>query len=479
MTQIAGVVFSGGLTLYLVRALGASGYGLYALTASIGGLVLFPAGLGLPAAVGRYLADHRAEVRHVRAIFLLGLKLQIPAALISGVLLAALSGPLASGFGHARLEWPLRWMGLVIVMQATFSFVTSVCASLRQSSISLRMALTESVLETTTAIALVVAGTGVAGAILGRAVGYSVGVSAGVYMTARLFGGLRDASPLPKEVTARTIASYAGATFLVDIGFAAFAQLDVLFVGALLGTADVGSFGAVIRVLTVLGYLGVAVASGVAPRLSLGGIPDTRAFNQGIRFLIVTQGLVIGPLVVWSHPITTLLLGGGYRHAPQILQLLAVQYFVGAPAALITLAVTYLGAARRRVPIMAGTLVLGLIATYVLIRTVGVLGAAIADDVVQVAYVAANLWICSRLIAVDIRSLGLSMVRTLLAGGAAALILLAFGTDHLSAWRWVAGGAAAIAGFGAVLVLTREVPIEELRSGVDWLRARSPVGAGR
>jgi stage V sporulation protein B len=471
-TQIVGVVFSGGLTLYLVRALGPSDYGIYALAASIGGLVLIPAGIGLPIAIGRYVADHRADVRHVRAIFVLGLKLQVPAALVSGLLLFALAGPLASAFGHARLGWPLRWMGVVVVVQATFTFVGSACTALRQGSVSLLMALAESAVETTTAIALVIAGAGVAGAVLGRVMGYALGVTTGLYLTMRLLGGLRDSGPLPDEVNVRTLTSYAAATFLVDVMFVAYAQLDILLVGALLGTVDVGSFGAVLRVLTVLGYLGIAVAGGVAPRLSLGGTPDTRAFNQGLRFLIVTQGVAIAPMVVWSRPITLLLLGGGYRHAAEILQVLALQAFVTAPAALITLAVTYLGAARRRVPIMAGSLVLGVLATYVLIRVVGVIGAAIADDALTVLYVAANLWICTDLITVELRSLAVSVLRTLTAAGAMALVLLAVGTDHLSVLQWIVGVCTSTLAFVATLLLTREFSRAELRAVAVWLSAR-------
>ena len=217
---------------------------------------------------------------------------------------------------------------------------------------------------------------------------------------------------------ARAIMRYAGAMLIVDVTWSAIAQIDVLLVGAVLTSAAVGSFGAVMRILMVLGSLGLAVSSAVAPRLSLkGGSPDTRAFVQGIRYLLVVQGLVIAPLLVWARPIVDLLLGSGYHSAPAILRVLTVQAFVSSPAALISVAVTYLGEARRRVPIVLGTLVLGLIVTYVLIRVVGVVGAAIGDDIVQVVYVAAHLWICSRLITLDLRALGVSCLRTLAGGG--------------------------------------------------------------
>jgi O-antigen/teichoic acid export membrane protein len=472
-SQAAGLVFTGGLTLYLVRALGASGYGVYALAVSIGGLVLYPAGLGLPWSVGRFLADHRDDVGQLRAILLLGIKLQAAASLVASVGLFVLAGPVADAFGNPHLGWPLRWMAVSLIGQAMFGFLTSAVTSVRRVSTALWMAIIESAGETATAAGLVLAGAGAAGAVLGKAVGYSLAAVAGLYLTSRLVAGLRSGVPAKLSVGARSIMRYAGAMLIVDVTWSAIAQIDVILVGAMLTSAAVGSFGAVLRILMVLGSLGLAVSSGVAPRLSLqGGKPDTRAFVQGIRYLTMVQGLVIAPLLVWAHPIVELLLGSGYPSAPGILRVLTVQAFVSAPAVLISVAVTYLGEARRRVPIVLVTLVLGLIVTYVLIRAVGVLGAAIGDDVVQVVYIAAHLWICSRLITVDLRTLGFSCLRTLAAAAVMTLPLLAFGTDHLSVAGWIAGLVLGGLVYLIMLLVTRELAVGELQSLAGWLRRR-------
>lgn len=472
-SQAAGLVFTGGLTLYLVRALGPSGFGVYALAISIGGLVLYPAGLGLPWSVGRFLADHRDDADQLRAILLLGLKLQAAAAVVASGALFALAGPLAAAFGEARLGWPLRWVALSIVGQAMFGFLTSAVTSVRRVSIALWMAIAESAAETATSAGLVLAGAGVAGASTGRAVGYGLGALAGLYLTGRLIAGLRHGAAAKVSVGARAILRYAGAMLIVDVTWSAIAQIDVLLVGAVLTSAAVGSFGAVLRILVVLSYLGLAVSSGVAPRLSLhGGSPDTRAFVHGIRYLIVIQGLVIAPLLVWARPIVELLLGSGYHSASGILRVLTVQAFVSAPAALISVAVTYLGEARRRVPIVLGTLVLGLPVTYILIRTVGVLGAAIGDDIVQVVYVAAHLWICSRMITLDLRVLARCCLRTLAAAGVMALPLLAMGSQRLSVLGWIAGLVLGSLGYVAVLLVTGELTAGELRSLVVGVRRR-------
>ena len=303
-TQLVGLLFTGALTLYLVRALGPSGYGVYALAISIAGLLLLPAGLGLPTALGRFLADHRGDLGQVRAILGFGMRLQTPAAAVAGVALFAAAGAVADAFGEPALTWPLRWAAIAVAGQAVFSFLAAVGTSVRQARLGLWMALTESAIETFASASLVLAGAGAAGATLGRAIGYGVGAAVGLILALRLLRRPRGGGLVRLRLRRRTLMRYAGVMFVVDLSFSALAQLDVLLIGALLSAAAVGAFSAVWRILAVLGYLGIAVAGGVAPRLSLGGgASDTWLFGQGIRYLLIVQGLVIAPMLVWSKPI--------------------------------------------------------------------------------------------------------------------------------------------------------------------------------
>jgi len=471
-TQFVGLVFTGALTLYLVRALGPSGYGIYALAISIAGLLLLPAGLGLPTAVGRFLADHRGDLGQVRAILGLGIRLQTPAAALAGVALFAAAGVVANAFGDPELTWPLRWAAIAVAGQTVFSFLTLVGTSVRQARLGLWMALTESAVETVASASLVLAGAGAAGATLGRAIGYGVGAAVGLILTLRMLRRPRGDRLVRSRLSRRTLMRYAGVMFVVDLSFSALSQLDVLLIGALLSSAAVGAFSAVWRILVVLGYLGVAVSGGVAPRVSLGGgTPDTRLFSEGIRYLVIVQGLVIAPMLVWSKPIVALLLGPGYGSSIQVLRVLTVVAFVSAPAALISSAVTYLGEGRRRIVVVLGTLALGFLSIYVLVRAVGLVGAAIGDDVIVVVYVSAHLWICSRLITVDLRRLAWSLLRTLTAAGVMSLPLLAMGVDHLDAVQWIIGLVAGGLAYAAVLLITRELSPDELRSVVARFRS--------
>jgi O-antigen/teichoic acid export membrane protein len=237
----------------------------------------------------------------------------------------------------------------------------------------------------------------------------------------------------------------------------------VLLIGALISTAAVGSFAAVLRVLTVVGYVGAAVAASIAPRLSLAGPgPDVRSFERALRYLLIVQGATIAPMIVWARPVTELLLGSGYHSAAEIMRVLSIYSFVGAPASMITLAVTYLGEARRRLPIMVITLTLGIAATYFLIKWLGVIGAAVGDDAVIVVYVFAHFRIAATLIDIDLRSLTRSLLATIAAATAMAAVLYSIGTSELTLVDWAAGIVGGVAGYTAVLLLMGELTVAEL-----------------
>ena len=120
---------------------------------------------------------------------------------------------------------------------------------------------------------------------------------------------------------------------------------------------------------------------------------------------------------------------------------------------------------------MLATLAVGLVATYFLIRAIGVIGAAVGDNIIEVIYVLAHLWICSQLIPLDLNRLLWSTVRTALAAVAMGLVLLAVGTGSLSVGDWIIGGVGGLLAFGAVVLATRELTVDELRGMAGKLRA--------
>ena len=175
------------------------------------------------------------------------------------------------------------------------------------------------------------------------------------------------------------------------------------------------------------------------------------------------QAVLVAPILVWGGPIVDLVLGHKYGRSATLLKELTPYVYLSGLNALVVLAVNFMGVARRRVPIAVADLVVSAGLTAALLPAIGLSGAAWASDVVPLFYVPAHIWIIRRLIDLPLRPFFVSGARGLLAAGAMALVLLAFGTSHLTPLEWVGGGVLGLAAFVATLVVTREVSLSDLR----------------
>jgi O-antigen/teichoic acid export membrane protein len=181
---------------------------------------------------------------------------------------------------------------------------------------------------------------------------------------------------------------------------------------------------------------------------------------------------LVVPTVVWAAPIANLLLGATYADSADVLRALAPFTFLTGFAPLVSLSVNYLGEARRRIPVAIALLVITAVLDLVLIPTVGLIGAAIATDVAYVFYVGAHLWICKRAVGLPLRPLAATVARCLVAAGAMAAVMAAFGVGKVGIPALLVGGALGLIVYVAVLVAVRAVSVEELRMAWDAVASR-------
>ena len=223
-------------------------------------------------------------------------------------------------------------------------------------------------------MALVLAGAGAAGAAFGRAIGYLLGAAAGVYAIRRALG--RDAvrvSARPAAEVRRPIMGYAWSVAVADVSWTAFTQVDALLIGGLLTTAAVGVFQAPMRLLAFLSYPSTAVAVAVAPRLA-GAAPGGRRLPRACRLVVLVQAVLVAPLVVWPQPIVSLVLGSDHHVSVAVLRAIAPYAFLLGLAPLVSTSLNHLGEARRRIPIVVGSLLVNLAIDVALIPRIGVVG---------------------------------------------------------------------------------------------------------
>jgi stage V sporulation protein B len=180
-----------------------------------------------------------------------------------------------------------------------------------------------------------------------------------------------------------------------------------------------------------LHYPAGAISTAVAPRLarSPGHEPQVGTYLDAMRYIVALQGLFLAPIIVWATPLMVTLLGEDYRESGDVLQALAPFVLLSGPALLASLAVNYLGAARKRVPLAVAVLVINVGVSVVLIPEIGIVGGAIATDLAYAVWVPAHILILRQLLDIPLRPQVLVFLRAAIAAGVACLPLVAFGTD--------------------------------------------------
>jgi O-antigen/teichoic acid export membrane protein len=470
LAQIIGAAFTAFLAIFLARKLGTHGYGIFSLALGVQGLALLPSDFGISNSVARFVAERREDHARIESVLADGFRLKVLASIVIAVLLIGLSGPIASAYGIPALAWPIRAIAIALFAESLM-MLGAVFTAIGRVDLQLRTALIESATETTASVALVLLGAGAAGAAFGQAIGYSAGAGATVFLMARVLGRRVVPRSVRFGTDARRVAGYAGILLIVDGAYTAFLQVDVLIIGAYLGASAVGVFGAPLRLIAFLGYPGMAVAAGVAPRVARGASePNVGAFVCALRLLLVVQALITAFVLGWADLLSEVVLGSGYKESSTVLRALAPYIFLTGFGGLVSISANYLGEAARRVPIAIATAMINLVVDLVLVPRMGVTGGAVGTDVAFGLYAPAHLWICQRALALDLRPVARSLARTTFAGAAVTGVLLLFGdsTSH-QVWRLPVGALAALAAFALVLWASRELTGVELDAALARL----------
>ncbi len=466
--QLGTAVFTAALTVYLVRALGPEEFGLFSLALSVVAVLLIPSDLGVSHSAGRFLAERFGDRAAAIAILGMTLRLRIISATLIASALFALAGPIANAYGTPELEWPLRGVAIALFGQSVMHFTRMVFVALRRTASGFTLVISESSVEFTATVALVALSGGATAAAFGRGIGYLFGAVLGVALLARLIG----ASPLRRTgrspVARREFMSYAGVMLIVNGIFAVFSQVDVLLIGALLGPSAVGLFSAPVRLLMFVQYPAIALAQAVAPRMAQLGDerPPVEPLERAIRYITLFQMALAAFIAVWAEPIVQLMLGAEFEESTDVLRAMSLFVVMRGLSPVLALALNYVGEARRRIPFGIAAVAINIVLDLVLIPEIGIVGGAVGATVGFAVYMAAHVWLARRLLGLRLAPLGRTFLRTLIAAGAMAGVLVAVGGTDPGAVSWIIAPVAAAATYLGALRLLGEVSGAELRGAV-------------
>ena len=471
--QLSSGAFTAILTLYLVRALAPARYGDFALAVGVGTLIALPADFGVSSSSARFVAENRAHAGRVAAILADAVRLKVIGSVLACGALAALAGPIATAY-HAPIVWPLRLVALAVLGQNFMFLFEGAFIAVGQLSTYVRVAFGESAVETTSSVMIVLLGGGVVGASAGRALGYLFGGLFALMLGARAFRWPASLRRRGRRSMAGRIARYAGPLMLVDGANALFSMVDVLLIGAYLGTTQVGLFSAPIRLLPFFFYPAVAVAKAVAPRVAREseGRADGTAVIGGLRALVLFYSLLLAPLIVWARPIVEILLGSRYGDSVTTMRVLSVCVYLGGIAPLVSGAANFLGEAPSRIPLMIGAALLDGAIDVALIPRIGIVSGAIATAAAYLVMDVGHLAICGRHFPVPYSRIALSALRGLLAATSMGAVLVLLGTDP-GIPVVIVGAILGTAVFLLALVAVGELTRSELIDAWLWIQARA------
>ena len=393
--QAVGVLATGVMTLVLVRLLGPHEYGLYALALSVGGIVLLPLDAGVTTSTARLLsgAPRRREASQiVRA----GLAVKLTIGITASVVLAAVAPLIADAYGDSQLVWPIRLVAGVILAQTLFGFVVGCFTAVRMTANGLFIVTVESIGEAIIVIVAVVAGAGAVGAVGGRLVAYGLAAILGVVLLNRRFRLLRRAATVRRDVV-RSILGYGFALALVDAAWAIFVQMDVILIAAILDSTAAGEFQAPARLLGLVAYPGLALATALGPRVNVDDPAALlRRFRRSLRLLLAFQllagiaALTVAPTLIHDF------LGPKYQDAASVTRALAPWVVLAGLAPIASNTLDYLGQARQRLPFAVGAVAVNALIDVVLLPRIGVVAAAIGTDLGIAVFTFGALWLCAK-----------------------------------------------------------------------------------
>ena len=279
--QLATAGFTAVLTIFLVRYLGPEDYGVFALALGVASLVFLPSDFGISQSTARFVAEHRGEDDPIARVLADGLKLKLIASGLTCIALIVLAGPISHAYDAPEMVWPMRGVALAMLGQSIMGFYKTAFEALGRVSLTLRL--------------IVPRAPSRPGPASARAAGGRCdrrGLWPRDRLRLRRRGRVRAdrARRGPARAISlrrghaggriREIARYAGALLIIDAVFAVITQIDILLIGAILGTTAVGIFQAPAKLVAFLHYPGLALSAGVSPRLSRGGSgPNVGAFQ--------------------------------------------------------------------------------------------------------------------------------------------------------------------------------------------------------
>jgi O-antigen/teichoic acid export membrane protein len=488
---VVGIATTYVLTPFVIHTLGAEGYGVWTLIASLTGFISLLA-MGVPMACVRYVAQHVAERDATRAneaigscaglYLMLGAAAIVVGGILSGVFLTvydlpgALRADARLAFGIMVLTVSAGFIGFLPegIMYAHHDFVLR--NIIRVSGILLRLVLTIGLLALDASLLLLA---------LVQLACFAFDFGIGWICIRRRYPAIRISLADCNRPTIRRIFSFSVFVLLLHAGARLTFEADALVIGARLGVASIPFYAVANSLIVYLMEFIIAIAAVVSPmatKLSTERRPGELReiflkWSKVALSLSLMAGLfliVLGPRFLgwWIDPAFE-------QPAGRVLQILTLSCFIFLPVRGVALPVL-MGIGKPKLPTIAFVVagILNVAISIALAKPLGLIGVALGTAIPNVAFAVVVLWAACRELDISVANyLAYVVPRAALGAVPIVALLLWFrlGIGVETFTGLAAAGSAMVLLFGLtwVFFVYRNDPYVDVLGRLDRLRAWS------
>jgi O-antigen/teichoic acid export membrane protein len=441
-----------GVTLLLVRTLGADGFGRWSVLLAVFGFIAYFGSLGLA-----QVTVERAAADPSRAPHWFGALVTLRLALIGPVTLLALAVCLAlADDAEMRIAAALVCALLPISVLSALSVVFQMQV---RNVVVTAIELGNSVLWAA-AVGVVALLDGGLVAIAAAFLAVSTLTNVAYIVLALRASPVRFRSSRPFWPALLRQGLPVGIGGLLTLGYG---YVDQVIVFEVAGVRDAGLYGAVYRIYERIQFLPAAIMTTLFPLFVAARDTDPervrRLFQTALDYLLLTSLPALAITLAGYDSITLLLFGDEFAEAGPALPLLMATFVVVSLGYLTGYLIVAYRLQNRFLAIAVGALVFNVATNLALVPEYGFMAAAWLTLATEVLVMSLSMWIVCR--AMGVVPTGEHLGRVVLAAVAAGVLSWGLNEAGVPTLAWVAAGAAA---YAALAIALGAVKLSELRS---------------
>lgn len=468
--RIVRMVAQGALVLLLTRVfLSPSEYGLLFFAVSILGVAVIFANLGLGRSAGRYMTSYReSDPGQVPHILRTTLGYNVCTIALVGAALLVFSADIAAYLGEPTLE-PLLLLGVVYVAgESLVTFTTMSFQGFNKLRWSAAVSIISNVAQILLIIGLLLAGLDTVGALLGYAISYALAAGVGLVAIYRITKRYTTAEGVEPGLR-RRILEYSIPLTATRCANVLDRRIDIVLVGALLNPVAVGYYVLGKQISSFLISPATALGFTVAPtygeqRANGNDEQAGRMYETTLTYTLLLYLPAAVGIVIVAEPTVRYVFGTDYLGAVPVIQVLSVFVVLQSVTNISNDALDYLGRARERALVKAGTSTANFALNLALIPIFGVVGAATATVATYSAYTLINIYLVY--VEFPLRVGQLSRTVATIAGISLIMAVAVIAVrPHVTNVLWLSG-AIALGGivWGALAIASGLLDLDQVRS---------------